>query len=252
MAITYVNGGDIDLTASATTVAVTVTGLTSGNTNVVIVWVKHEGTATNVSASDGSAYTNVLTGSTAAAAITDHGNLDLHAGFFYRTGVTGVTSVTVTATFAAARTFRTIQAWVYSYTATDTVSVDQHGEATGNGTTPTSANITTTGTDYVCVGGYGEYAVVTKSARQINGTAATHSLDGLGSGGNYTSSWDLIFTSTFAAGHANLTINTSSDWICNIIAVKAVAAAATDTQEWLTAGRLAQGYRSLLVSNVSY
>src|SRR5688572_19883811 len=91
--------------ASATTVAVTLTGVPAGDV-IIACWVKHEGAPTNVSVSDGSAYTNVLSGGTAAAAITNHSNGDLSAGWFYlfKPGFAGG-NVTITATFAAARTF---------------------------------------------------------------------------------------------------------------------------------------------------
>jgi hypothetical protein len=226
MAIAYVNSAQNAVVGgiTATTIATTVTGLTSGNTHLVIAWFKHEGDATNLSASDGSAYTNVMTGGTAAAGVKDHTNNDVHAGFFVRSGFTGATSVVVTGTLAAARPYITLQVFVYSYTATDTITIDDHDEAIGSGTTPTSPDITTTGTDVAVVGGMGEYASFNDSNEQINALAASHVLDA-DSLGNYTLSWDRLFASTFT-GHANVTIDTSSDWICSIVAMKAAAAAA--------------------------
>lgn len=220
-AITYVTSANTDATASSATIAVTASGLTSGNTHLVVVWVKHEGTATNVSAADaGGNYINARTGTTTAAQMYNHSNGDLHAGFFYRSAITGVTSVTVTVTLAAARTFRTAQAWAYSYTSTDTITLDAQNSAEGSDAAPTSPNITTTGTDEIVLGGYGEYAAVVQSAWQVNALTADHHIEATS---NFTSSWDEKFTTTFTGGHANLTIDTDSDWLCGIVALKATA-----------------------------
>lgn len=236
MAFTYIVSGENGATGSATTIAHTVTGLTSGDTHVVCAWVKHEGAAVNISASDGTAYTNVLTGGTAAAQGTNHGNGDLHAVFFYRSGVTGVTSVTVTATFASASVYRAIHIWVASYT--DTFALDTNAAATGTGTAPNSGNITTAGTNW-CVGGYGEYSAETPSARQINNTNADHSLQGA-VGVTYTSSWDLIVASGFTED-AHCTISGGgADWICSVIAFKTTAAGG-DPEGSLVGGKLIRG-----------
>lgn len=196
-------------------VAKAVAGVTAGN--LVVVWCKHEGAATTVSVSDG---TSTFT----AAGMTDHSNNDLHGGFFYKTAVVASGTVTYTCSFLASRPYPSIIVFVYSYSGTAALDVESHGTADrGSSADPTSANVTTTGTDEVVLGGYGEYASTVKTNAKIATVAATHTV--VTDPTNYSAMWDKIETATFTNGNATVHLDASSDWICNIVSFKVTASA---------------------------
>ena len=199
--------------ASATTIAVTQAGVTAGNAKVC--WVKHEGAATSITVSDG---TTSFTAD--PLGVQDHSNGDLHGEMFYLLSSAASGSVTYTATFGAARVFRTIMCWEYSYTGTlafDDSAFAQHA----GGTAVASGSITTTGTDEAVVAGYGEYSSNTLSSMQINGVAGdhTHQL----ASPNFTATWDRVVTAPFT-GQATATLSGAQPWLAHVLALKVLPA----------------------------
>lgn len=210
-AFTYVGTNNNVNTGSGTTLSLTYSA-TAGS--LIVIWNKHEGTPTTITNSDG---TNTFSAGTKV----NHSNNDLSSQWHYLlVGLSG--SLTYTQTLAASRAFRTIILFEYSYTGT--ASLDQQATAQGSSTAPNSGNLTTTGTDQVSFGGYGEYSTATVTNPLINGAAADGSVL-LGSG-NFTAAWRKTFAATYT-GAASCTLSGSADWICNQISFKATAGGAT-------------------------
>lgn len=181
---------------------------------LVNIWVKHEGAPVGMSVSDG---TSTLTGGTK----TDHGNGDLSGQFHYLLSANGGTKTyTVTFSGSVSRTFISLIAFEYSFSGT--ASLDGENGGSGTGTTLTSGNFTTTATDGVAFGGYGEYSTANLSTTAINGVAADGTIQL--SGNTFSGAWRKTFTSGFT-GAATAAIDNSFDWVCRGIAFKAEASA---------------------------
>ena len=127
---------------------------------------------------------------------------------------------TYTATFTGgARSYARIVVWEFSYSGTASFDTD---DTTGQGaypTNPSSGAITTTGTDEVVLGGYGEYAGTTFTSFAVNGVAADGSVIVSG-----TASWYRLLLATFTGGTASAVITEGSAWICSALAIKVTAA----------------------------
>ena len=183
--------------------------------DLVAVWVKHEGTPTTITVSDG-------TSSFTAATKRTHSNNDDNGQWFYLLSTVSTGSKTYTATFGANKTFRSIHVWAFIPTATVAFDTEALSAADASGTAATSAAFSTTGTDEVVLGGYTNYGGGEPSSRAINSVAA----DGFLQGGNdLASTWYRILTATFSNGAATATI-ADSDYILNAIALKAGAGGA--------------------------
>lgn len=212
MAFTYVGTTSGSFNASAATMDLAYTA-TAGS--LLVAWAKWEGAngaTLGVARNDASEAWQVGT-------VTDHSNNDLHAGFAYLLSCSGG-AATYRMTLSAARAYRSFMIFEYSYSGT--ASLDQVNGGTGSSTSPSSGNITTTGTDELVVGGYGEYTTTTSSNHQINGTAADGALTTGGSTANLkTAMWRKVFTSTFT-GAATCTSGNSA-WICRVISFKTAA-----------------------------
>lgn len=204
MAFTFVKHGSFDAAASTTTVAVTLATVTAGN--LIAVYVKHEGATTTIAVSDG---TSSLT---AGTKITNTAG-EPHGQWFYILASVASGSVTYTATFGAARTFRTIQAYEISYD--DTAEFVDEAGAESNTGNPASGSMTTTEDNAVVFGGYSESSGAEVSLPLIFGVAADEDLilNGSGPGGNYTASWMRVLTAA-ATGSANCTITGTNNWVC--------------------------------------
>lgn len=204
-----------EASGSATTIAAVVEGVAAGS--LIVVYVTHEGAATTITVSDGDAYT-ARTKVTASAA----GN-DLHGQFFYiLTSSSG--DRTITATFAAARAFRSITAVVATYTGAAAYDTEPSGGGTsGSSTAINSGNFTTTGTVGLIVGGYGPYSGNTTSAPLINGVAAGAAKtanDDISDPYNAGALiWARVTSGTFT-GAASATLGGSDVWMCNAVAFK--------------------------------
>ena len=210
MAIAYIQKQSASADASGTALNVTVTS--TGAARILVVWCKWEGANGSIlSISGGGTWVN--------GTLKDHTNGDLHGQFAYVLSSTSGTT-TVTMTLSAARTFRRIHFWEFSYAGTASLDAQITNSSTG-ATAITSTNITTTGTDEVVLGGYGEYSGDTVTSPLINAVAAAQSLiDSPAS--TYTGSWERIVTATFT-GAATATLSAADPWVCNAISLKAVA-----------------------------
>jgi hypothetical protein len=90
---------------------------------------------------------------------------------------------------------------------------DGSNEATGAGTSISSGAITTTGSDVVVVGTYGNYVGTTTSSEQIGGVSAS------GRVGTKSSMWYRILTTTMTSGSATGTTGVSFEWISQVLAI---------------------------------
>jgi hypothetical protein len=205
LAFVQSNSSSTDLTG--TTQAVTLTGVGAGH--LLVCWLKHEGASTTYSLSDG---TSTFTNGT----IINHANGDLHGLWMYLlVGNSG--DLTYTVTLGATRPFRRLHIWEFSYTGT--ASLDTQNTGSGNGATPVSGAITTTGTDAVVLGSYGEYNAGIVSAPVINGVAADGSR--INSPAlSFVATWYTLETATFAGGTASCSLTIADDWLCNVLALK--------------------------------
>jgi hypothetical protein len=197
------NGGTFENT-NATTLSVTLTGVAPGS--LVVAYVKWEDTAAStVTLSDG---TSAFTPDTRVSAA----NGDLHGQFFYLLSSTASGTVTYTATWSAARPYRKLMIYEFSYNG-GTVAFDSSNRATGTSGTLSSGNITTTGADEIVLGAYGEYSTNNTTTERINGVAADQVLRA-----SYASMWSKSFTAPFT-GAATASGN-SHPWVGSVIAFK--------------------------------
>ena len=188
--------------------------------DVLVVWVKHEGAPTTIAVADtggGNSFTFD------AGDKVDHSNNDLSGQFGYVLSAAADATFVGRVTLGAARTFITIQVWQFRPDAGETVSKDGSNTGQGNGTSMASGAINTAGDDVIMLGGYSEYVANNSSAHQLNGVNATGVLQASAMGSNFTASWYRILAATTTGATATCS-NSSSDWICNIIAIKSAAA----------------------------
>ena len=199
--VTFVQSNISD---SGTTVALT--GVTAGN--LIVIWVKWEGASSNGNAtcSDG-------TSSFAMATAGHRGTSAPSSQFGYLLSANGGNK-TYTVTVPAGGGFIRLRVAEFSYTG-GTLSFDVENIGSGSSTAPASGNVTTTGTDELVFGGYGEATVATSSSPLINGLAAST----LPTQGSYTRLWYKTFASTFT-GNASITLSAAGSWVCNILSFK--------------------------------
>jgi hypothetical protein len=201
---TFVQDGynDNSTGSSVASIAVALTGVTAGN--LIAVWVKHEGTSTSITVSDG---TTTLTAATYKA----NGSANSFGQWHYLLSANSGNK-TYTATFGASRSFPTII--VFEYSITGSWAFQAQNTATGTSTSPNSGNFTTTGTDGVAFGGYAENSTNFTSSEQINGVAADGSKRTAAAGDPrcYTTAWRKTFTSGYT-GAASATL-ASAEWVC--------------------------------------
>jgi uncharacterized protein YjdB len=189
--------------ASATTLTVQLTNVKAGS--LIVAFVKWEGSAAStVAISDGiSAFT--------ADTLNSAANNDLHGRFFYLVSSGASGTVNYTATWSAARPYRRLILYEYSYGGT--VSFDASNRATATSGSLTTGNIVTTGSDEVVFGGYGEYNANNTTTERINGVAADQVLRT-----GFASMWSKTFSSPFTG--AATAAGNSTTWLGNVIAFR--------------------------------
>jgi hypothetical protein len=192
---------------NATTQAVTLTSIQAGD---LIVLYFGDDTSTTISVSDG---TSSLTTTSLAGFAGQFG------AFAYLLSSVATGSVTYTVTYGASVGDRTIVGFAFRPLSGATVSKDgtEQFESVATGTSVTTPNITTTGTDGVAVGAVAQDNVATPSAQQINATNA----DGTQTGGIIGSGWYKTYTSGFT-GNATATLSASAKHIGALIAFSQV------------------------------
>lgn len=195
-----------------TSLGVSLTGVGAGN--LIAVWAKHEGAAVAMSITDG---TTVLTGATK----TNHGNGDLSAQWFYLLSAnSGNKTYTLSFAGGVSRAFVSLIVFECSNSGS-TSSLDGEAGAAGTGSgNLDSGNFTTTASDGIAFGGYGEYSGETISNMRINAVAADASVTL--SGATFTAAWRKSFSSGFT-GSATAQLGTTQDWIVRGIAFKGTA-----------------------------
>lgn len=159
---TFVNSGGAGSSGSTTTATFKITGVAVGD--VVSIGVKYEGGTTTVTCSDtASTFVDAFVG----AHQTD-GSGGIHTAC-YTVSASSAGVVTYTITWGAARTFKDIGGMAYR--PSSAASLDATPKlATGSGTTATSGNATTTSTDGLGIGSYGETgSAPTSATAAING-----------------------------------------------------------------------------------
>jgi hypothetical protein len=132
MALTHVFTNDQDQAASGTSIPNN--SFSSAGYTHIVVWGKHEGTATTMSASDnkGTVFTPLTK--------ISHSNNDLHSQLFWgQIGTPGTTHI-ATMNFLAARTNRHVAAWLIN---APTLELDQETGAQGSGTSHDAGSLST-------------------------------------------------------------------------------------------------------------
>lgn len=199
---------------SATTNAVTLTSVAAGN--LIVCHIKYEGTtaAGDITVSDG---TSALTAGTHQY---DPTSGDMGGQMFYLL-VSNAGTKTYTATFGVAKAFYAMSCMELDY-GTDIASFDTQAVNTGNGLTPTTGNITTTGSTIAVVAGAGNYGGEITSTELIGVSGATNI-----ERQNQESIWWKAGSLTAVGGTATLSGSTS--WTASIMSFNAVAGAGAET-----------------------
>jgi len=212
MPFTFVRNAGAASDATGTTLSIALTGIGAGN--LLLCWCKWEGLATSLSVSDG---TSTFTNGTR----TDHSNNDLRGAFSWLLSANGGDR-TITMTLAAARPYRRFHVWEFSYTG-GTLALDVQQTGNGTGTTVQSNAVTTTGSDAIAFGSYGDYGPQTTSNEKIAGVVATGVLRDTPAG-SYASTWYRTLTATFSNGRATATLGSLDAWLCCIVVFRIIAA----------------------------
>jgi hypothetical protein len=161
-------------------------------------------------------------------------NGGLHGRFFYLPASSAAGTVTYTATWSAARPYRALLIYEYSYSG-GTLSLDASNRATGTTGTLNSGPITTTGTETVAFGAYGEYSTTTTTNERIGGVLADQVVRA-----GFSSMWSKQFGAP-VTGAATASGN-SATWIGSVIAFKrAVSTAPGVTVAKSSSGSFIQG-----------
>ncbi len=227
MAFTFVatvggDTGDPDPTGTPGTTLDAGASLAVQSGDLLIAWCKWE---TNTAAAPSVAGTDGSQAFTLDAPDNiDHGNGDLSGAFLYKISATADAAFTPRFTLSATGSWRRFHVLQFRPDASETVTKDGSSVASGSSAAPNSGNITTTGTDVVAVGAYGEYSALTTSSELIDGVAAT---EPTGSPRANSSVWYRILTAAFTGGAASATLSGSQDWICGVVAFKSVAGASS-------------------------
>lgn len=206
----YIQSWNNSASAGATTIAVTVSGITSGN--LLVAWVTNESANTNSTVAGNSS------GTWTSATNRNHGNNDMHGRFSYLlSGDSGDT--TITATFSASSTFRKII--VSEWRSSTTAIFDAENGTTGSSATLGSGNITTAGAGLILAG-----------ATQYDGATLSLPLIGTNSGVNIpdaelTSRVWAVQTSGATTAAASGIWSFSSAWIGSVLSFKGTGADST-------------------------
>lgn len=216
MSWTFVGTGRNGIAGSGTTITASIVGVHVGD--VIVAATKWESTNTTVAVSDG---TTSLTETTAAHRLRNAGSITTH--YLLSSAVSG--TVTYTATFGVAMTFKDFGVMAFTPTANSTVTVDGtpvSSAASGSANLATQ-NITTTGTDGMGFADYGETGA-SISATKINGVAAQQDLTFGGAPNSRL--WAASYISGFTG---NATATTASSWVADFICFTATANATPAT-----------------------
>lgn len=192
----------VNQSANSTTIAVSLDGIVAGD--LVVVYANAEGAQTTIAISDGTS------SFTMRPVVAHTGSLHFSAfGYFVASVASG--TVTYTATFGAGRQWRSIGAVAMS--SSGTTAFDEGNQASGSGSSASTGNITTHGTDEVVFGGYaGINSGVSFSAPTFNGAALADEH----TGGILGIAWWFL-SSTATSAVSDTSLPGSDDWIFHAI-----------------------------------
>lgn len=204
-----------------TSFTIQLTSVVAGN--LIVLWCKWEEGDTTLSISDGTSSldttTHINNGST------------VHGCWAYILSTVANGTVTYTFTFGANSHFKRAHVAQFSYSGT--IEYDGSTGASGTGTAVDSGTIATTGSEEICLGGYGESNNTTRASHAIDGTAADGVFSG---GGSLTDAWYRRLTATDADVEATVTLGTSMAWIGGVIGFKESGAAAATVKQLAALG----------------
>lgn len=202
------NDNDSSSTAQVS-IAVSLTGVTIGNT--IAVFSKAEGASVSTHVvTDGIG--NTLQALTRVANPAPDSWGQWH---YYTCPSSG--NYTYTCTFTPATDFPSIFVYELTPSVGNTLAFDVEKQGNGNSSSMTSGNFTTAGAG-IALCGYAEIISVAVSSAQINGVAADR-FDGVPS--NITKVWTLAYGSGFT-GAATATLSTASNYALTVLAFKEV------------------------------
>lgn len=194
--------------------------------DLLVAWVKHEGTATtNAIAKDSGTPTNAFTFD--AGDEIEHTNGDLNGWFGYKLSAEADSSFTPRLTLGASRGYVAFIVLQFRPDSGETFTKDASNTNEGANSTVASGTITTTGTDEVVIGAYGPYTSTTTEGEQIGGSAAT---EPTGSPQDNASVWYRILTATMTNGEATSSNGPAAAWVSAIISFKSETASTTDQE----------------------
>ena len=214
---TFVNTGGTGTSATGTSLTFTIAGVHVGD--VIAINVKWEGGDTTVSCSDtASSYTDAFVG----AHVTGTNGGSQTMCYTLSSGTSG--TVTYTVTWGATRTFRDIGG--IAYTPPSAAVLDGTGHlASATAATADSGNMTTTSTDGLAVGGYGETGGVPTTASAAINSVTRDQILAYGSA-SHSCIWSKSYSSGFT-GSATVPLGSSTVYNAGIIAFKPSGAVAT-------------------------
>lgn len=192
--------------SSVASIGVSLTGVGAGN--LITNFVKHEGSTTTITDSDGT--TTLSTGT-----YRSNPGGDSHGQWQYLLSANSGNK-TYTSTFGASRPYPSTIVFEHSHT--DAAVLEAQNTANGTSTAPNSGNFTVAGAG-VAFGGYVENSTNTTSSELINGAAADGAVRMFPAASNYSSAWWRVHSSGFT-GAASATLGASVAWACLGIAFR--------------------------------
>ena len=220
MALTFIVGRRSYNQNNSTTVT---TNETDGSTfsvsvgDLLVVWLKHEGTTTTASIAD-------TAGNTwQQGTWRHHANGDLHGIFFWTQATNAHAANVVTVTLAAARASKRLVMTQFRPTAgkVATKAAEYTNEGTSGSPGSGAGTITWTTTEGVALASYSPYNPTTPTSATINGAAAT--LWPNDPYAPYVQVWYQIVSAGFTGGSASVGVN--DVWVSTLIAFSFAAAA---------------------------
>jgi hypothetical protein len=195
----------------------TSTSLDLNDGDLVVAWVKWDGTTTSCSVTDG-------TNSLDMESVTE-ANGDCCGVFGYKINCSNNDSSTFEATVTA-RAWKALLVMQFRPDDGETVTLDQSSTAaTGYGTAPSSNNIDPEGTDIVVV------AAVAHDGGNSSGHTINETADeGIVTITGNASEWYYRYTTEQSSMDADCTLDGSADWVCDIISFKSESSGIWTTQ----------------------
>lgn len=215
MSWTFVSSGGASTAGSATSITQNLTSVHAGD--LAVIWAKWEGAAGSPTCSDG---TSSLT--PWAPGVISQSGAEPFGCIWYLLASVATGTVTYTISLGAGRAFRDIEGMIWTPSAAASLDGTAQGAYKAPTTTPTSDNITTSGTDGLAFGVYGDFSGTTNTSPLINAIAADRFENG--PTGHSSAIWAKTYSAGFT-GPAKITAGASVDSLMGIIAFKIGAAA---------------------------